>query len=417
MPARKIDLNDVRDVLLADVAIRIQLPPSSYQVAIDRVAKLAAWLDRPDSELKDGVNLVYPQGSMAINATIGSCLDRDEFDIDTIAQLNQEPGRTPQEALDQLYRAINGTKGSRYYGMVRRNTRCITIEYADMHVDLTPAELIHGGEPRLSEIFHHRPEEPASLGRRVIANPFGFAEWFNDVTPRSAQFEAFFEAQSRTMDGVFLAKDAAVEQVPEQIPAYRKPPAVVALQLIKRFRNVRYESRKGRRPPSVMLARLIAESGSPSGNPFDELFFQTRKLEDYLSAHQRSNTLIRVVNPCCVQDVFTDRWPISLEEQQLFLTDLVYLRSQLQQLEKGADLEKISNVFSTLFGETVSRSVITKFADRSGDTIAAGQLRSERGTGRIDLSRPRIGTLAATTATASQARSSPRHTFYGPGKT
>lgn len=411
------DLNNVRDVLLADVAIRIQLPPSSYQLAIDRVAKLAAWLDRPDSALKDRVSLVYPQGSMAINATIGSCLDRDEFDIDTIAQLIPLPGRSPQQALDQLYLAIKGARGSRYHDMAHRNTRCITVIYADMHVDLTPAELIPGGEPRLSVIFHHRPEEPASPGRRVIANPFGFAEWFNEVTPRSASFEAFFEAQSMTMDRAFVAKDAAVENVPDQTPAYRKPPSVVALQLIKRFRNVRYESRKGRRPPSVMLARLIAESGSPSGSPFDELMFQARKLEDYFSAHQGSGTLARVVNPCCVQDVFTDRWPISLEEQQLFLTDLVYLRSQLQHLERGADLEKISNVFSTLFGETISRSVITKFAERSGDTIATGQLRSERGTGRIDLSRARIGTVAATTAAASQARGSPRHTFYGPGKT
>jgi Second Messenger Oligonucleotide or Dinucleotide Synthetase domain len=416
MAARDFNLNDVRDVLLADVAIRIQLPPSSYQLATDRVAKLATWLDRADSSLKDGVSLVYPQGSMAINATIGSCLDRDEFDIDTIAQLVPQPGRSPQQALDQLYLAIKGAKGSRYHEMVQRNTRCITVLYADMHVDLTPAELIPGGEPRLSVIFHHRPEEPASSGRRVIANPFGFAEWFNYVTPRSASFEAFYEAQSRTMDRVFVAKDAAVEDIPDQTPAYRKPPAVVALQLIKRFRNVRYESRKGRRPPSVMLARLIAESGSPRGKPFDELLFQARKLENYFAEHQRSNTLVRVVNPRCSEDVFTDRWPTSLDEQQMFLTDLVYFRSQLQQLEQGADLEKISTVFSTLFGETVSRSVITKFADRSGQTIATGQLRSERGTGRIDISHSRIGTVAATTAAASQARSSPRHTFYGLAK-
>ena len=38
MLARDNDLNDVRDVLLADVAIRIQLPPSTYQLPTDRVA-------------------------------------------------------------------------------------------------------------------------------------------------------------------------------------------------------------------------------------------------------------------------------------------------------------------------------------------------------------------------------------------
>lgn len=414
MLAREVVQKDIKDVLLADVAIQIQLPPTFYELATERVATLAAWLDRPESELKNRVDLVYPQGSMAINATIASCLDRDEFDIDTIAQLAHQPGRTPQQALDQLYRAIKGSKGSRYYGMVQRNTRCITVAYVDMHVDLTPAELVHGGKPRLSHIFHHRPEEPTSSGVRVLANPFGFAEWFNEVTPHSAAFEKFFQAESMARDGMLIAKDAAVEAVPEQLPAYRKPPAVVVLQLIKRLRNVRYEPRRGRRPPSVMLACLIAGFGSSGGSLFDELLFQTQNLEAYFSAHQKNNTLVRVVNPRCPRDVFTDRWPCDLHEQQTFLSDLVYLRSQLEQLEAGADLEKLSAVFSTLFGETVSRSVVTKFADRAGERIASGQLRSERGTGRIELSRVRAGAALSATAMPSQARSSPPHTFYGP---
>ena len=246
-------IDDVRDVLLADIAIRIQLSPSNYRLAVERVETLATWLDREGSELAGRVRIVYAQGSMAINATIASCLRRDEVDIDVIAQLELPPGTTPQQALDLLYRSIKGEKGSRYHLVTHRNTRCVTVDYAKMHVDLTPAELIPGRDPRVSHIFHHRPEEPGLPGDRIVANPYGFAEWFNTAAPRAMAFEKFFEARSRAMDSV-LTKDAEIEDVPARIPAYLKPPVIVALQLIKRFRNLRYEQRKGRRPPSVMIA-------------------------------------------------------------------------------------------------------------------------------------------------------------------
>jgi len=43
-----------------------------------------------------------------------------------IAQLLLPPGTAPQTALDLLYKAIKGDKGSRYYSMTTRNTRCLT---------------------------------------------------------------------------------------------------------------------------------------------------------------------------------------------------------------------------------------------------------------------------------------------------
>lgn len=247
MNEQRPSFDDVRDLLLTDVAIRIQLSPTLHRLAVERMETLADWLDREDSPLAGRVQLLYPQGSMAVNATIASCRERDEFDIDVIAQLLLAPGTTPQTALDVLYDAIKGEKGSRYYSMTTRNTRCVTIQYAEMHLDVTPAELLVDRDPRTSFIFHHRPEEPHLPGRRVLANPFGFADWFNTITPRDVAYSEFFEKRAREADPLF-AKAAETEEVPDQIPAFLKPPAVVALQLIKRNRNIAYENRAGRRP-------------------------------------------------------------------------------------------------------------------------------------------------------------------------
>ena len=412
--SHQLQEEDVRNVLLADVAIRIQLSPSNYRLAVERLETLADWLDREGSDLAGRVQLAYPQGSMAINATIASCLRRDEFDIDVVVQLDLPPGTTPQQALDMLYRSIKGDKGSRYYAMTRRNTRCVTVEYDEMHVDLTPAELLLGREPRVSYIFHHRVEEPGQSGARIVANPYGFADWFNTVTPRAASFEKFFEARSLAMDEAFIK--AETEDVTEQMPAYLKPPSVVALQLIKRYRNVRYEGRKGRRPPSVLLACLVAQSGSGSGLPFGELLHQARTLARYFIGRQAVGSLAHVVNPRCPEDVFSDRWPANLAEQAVFVDDLQVLVAQLERLEQGASLETIADVFSRLFGEDISQSVIREFADRSGRSIASGALRSERASGRINLGRSGIITGVAAAGSATAVRASPRHTFYGPTK-
>lgn len=411
MNAQKLVFDDVRDILLTDVAIRIQLSPTLHRLAVRRMETLAEWLDRMGSPLAGRVQLIYPQGSMAVNATIASCRKHDEFDIDVIAQLLLPPGTTAQTALDLLYKAIKGEKGSRYYSVTTRNTRCVTIQYAEMHLDVTPAELLTGRDPRTSFIFHHRPEEPHVPGRRVVANPFGFADWFTTVTPRDVAYSEYFEKRARQADHI-LAKAAETEEVPEQIPAFLKPPAVVALQLIKRNRNIAYDGREGRLPPSVMLAKLVAESGSATGRPFAELLYQCRRLFNQFDAHQRQGALIHVVNPRCEEDVFTDRWPANLAEQSVYTKDLRLFVAQLERLEHTADLETIAEVFGRLFGEHPTKTVIEEFADRTGESIATGRFRSGRGSGRADLAASSIIT-AGTISSPSTSRSAPCHTFHG----
>ena len=82
----KSPLADPLDILLADVAIRVQLSRTDYNRSVDRYQTINNWIERDGSPLKDRVQLFYPQGSMAIGATIASKLKTDEFDIDVVAQ-------------------------------------------------------------------------------------------------------------------------------------------------------------------------------------------------------------------------------------------------------------------------------------------------------------------------------------------
>jgi hypothetical protein len=58
------------DVMLADVAIRIQLSPTDYQRAVDHYHAINEWLEREDSPLFGLVLDFYSQGGFAIGATV-----------------------------------------------------------------------------------------------------------------------------------------------------------------------------------------------------------------------------------------------------------------------------------------------------------------------------------------------------------
>src|SRR5262245_57225201 len=76
------------DVMLADVAVSIQLTPTDYQRAIEHYEAISDWLNRRESPLHGRVQEFYPQGGFAIGATVARHSTDDEFDIDVMAQLD-----------------------------------------------------------------------------------------------------------------------------------------------------------------------------------------------------------------------------------------------------------------------------------------------------------------------------------------
>jgi hypothetical protein len=165
------------DVLLADVAIRVQLSPTAYDEAVARHEAIKRWIERTKSPLYGCVEHFYPQGSMATRSTIASKLRTDEFDIDIVAALLLAADTPAAQVLDLLYEAIRAEPGSRYYDMAERRTRCITVHYADgMHLDVT--SLLVGRRHRSARVGfftiaseHRGSTESASSRTRTVSPP------------------------------------------------------------------------------------------------------------------------------------------------------------------------------------------------------------------------------------------------------
>lgn len=383
------------DMLMADIARKIQLSPTDYGIAIDHYNAVSDWLAREASPLRNAFRRLYAQGSMAIGATIASRLRNDEFDIDVILELDLPRGVEPSAVLDALFAAMNGDEGSRYHGKVKRRTRCITVEYDRMHLDITPAVLLEHRPDRTSTIFHAHEDEPSSEHFTIEANPWGFAHWFIAKTPNVAPI----------LEKVLRS---SAEPVPEQDHVFEKSNSLLALQLLKRWRNKCYDQREERCPPSVVLAYFVAEAAMPATTLFAELKSQAMNLQSAFSAAVADGRLIEVVNPACDTDIFTDRWPASLADQKRFKLDLDQLVRSLDQIEADPSVENCAVILADLFGEEPTRIVLEEFRKSYGEKAASGSLFSSGGTKGVSLAASGLMGGAA-----AQAKPIPKHTDFG----
>lgn len=369
--------SSVAEQMLAAVAIKIELPPSMHALLAERKAAIEKHLERDGSPLKGKVRLFYQQGSVAIGATIRAKFRFEGFDIDIIVEFTT-PGMTPWQALELLYEAMRGERGSRYYDMTERQTRCVTIHYADgMHLDLSPAELIDEFDPRRSYIYHSKPEEPRSRDCKVLTNSFGFAEEYNATCPVDLSFQQEYARRALRADRGLTAMQKDADSLP--VPAHSsvvggKSAVTVALQLLKRNRNIRWATREGRMPASVMLSCLTLEVAGAGRTIGQNLRIIAQHILDRLLQAKSTGQLIHVENPRCPGDVFTDRWPENHAAQDAMIADMRLFLSQLAVLlDDRRSLRERREVLKSMFGESIGEEVMDELEQEYGEAIRTGK--------------------------------------------
>lgn len=389
------------DLLLVEIAVRIQLSPRRHRQATERYQRVADWLERDGSPLKDRVSQLYPQGSMAIGATILSRDSEDRYDIDIAAELATPQDTSPKAILDTLYQVVKGDPASPYFDMTRRRSRCVTIKYAEMHLDLTPMVRRLSTPERESWIFENRRETPTAE-RQLIANPYGFAEWFNDRTHRDKDpFADTFRSMAMSYDT--LAAD--LEPVPEHEQVENKSQPTIVLQLIKQWRNVQYQGIEDKGPPSVLLSRFVPDSSNPRLPLSKDLELTAARMADFLESHNRLDQ--QVTNPVCEQDVLSDRWRVGSPEAAIFVSNLRHFSSEIGRLNSGVDLSESKKILADLFGEYPTRDAMARYGERVGQAVRKSQTSHRRVT---------AGVLIPTSSQARPRNANPTrpHRFHRP---
>lgn len=371
------------EAALMDVARALQLTKTQHKQAEDHYNGLASQVDHGESPLKDKVPDIYPSGSFAIHAAVRSSISRNQHDVDAVVELDIPTDSDPEWVLDTLYDAIKGKPGSRYYNYnIERNSRCITVIYDDgVKVDLMPVVRIPNMPDRVAELFHHKPETGESYRKEI--NPKGFADYFNLHVEVNASFTERFASrrllvEGKTFDGV-IAETADAAPMPAYLPLDQKSPRVVALQLLKRFRDKRYrklDDHQGRRkPPSVAMAALALKAGTVGDSLFGEIVKVSSYIRSEIIRFEQAGRRIEVSNPAHIPDLFTDRWPKDRLDQQLWAKDLKHLTDELERLSRiGFDAKTASTILTDLFGESAAKIAVEKHYTAEAKLLERGRL-------------------------------------------
>lgn len=368
------------DELLGDVARRIQLSPTAYKEAVAHFDVVSGFLDDHDGGIPAFSPVIYPQGSFRMGSTISAHDDREDYDIDLLLELTIDRAADPEATLGMVAAALRRGQGRLKFSTLEIKKRCVTLGYANMHLDVTPAVLVPGRDPRVISIFDRHPRRPD----HALANPEGFARWF-DARVRPAAI-----VESRMVR-------ATIVPVPQQTPAEHKPDRLLAVQLLKRFRDLRCDRGGYDRCPSVLLSRIAAEAPQGAG-----LVTDLRNAAAHV-AHEVAVEGLRIVNPACPEDVLSDRWPLATGANRRFAADLGMLVERLDELVRsdGTQVRK-RDILKELFGENAANDGFKATIERAAERSRSGTFATAK-TGAVGLA----GTASTGTTAA------PAHRFYG----
>ncbi len=400
----KNPFEDPLDRILAEIAFSVQLPPSLHAKACQRYKAVREYLEGTTA-FQDQIEHFYAQGSMAIDATISTRGTDDEYDIDIVAQLG---GRyrhmTPLAILQALAASLKDYPVQK----VVQQTRCVTLFYADnMHLDVTPALRDYGTTDRQSAITHARGPLPSSDDCMVAMNAYGHAEWYRACMPNEERVIEAFKDRWFGANRTSIRADAEVDEVPDQTEFVVKNMATVALQLLKRYRNVRYANHSGRIPPSVMLSYFAGVAALPNMKLSEMLVRICRWIIGEIERATINRQKLHVVNPTYSADVFTDRWPESLDQQNQFARYLHDLVAGIERAKRGElDPVRLRDWLREMFGDRVVTRAADRMADATGAAIVAGsQVYSRKGSILLPA--------AATIVTSAAPVAAKPHTFFG----
>jgi len=397
------------DALLLATALQLELSERDHRVAEKRYQFIPEHLQRTGSRLQLYMSTakVYAQGSRAIGATIVHGAADDRFDLDAILEFVPPRESAPGKVLDELHLAFQGFPDVKE---IKRCTRCIQLQFAFMHLDVTPME--PAAEPRAERVgeIYHSPDH--GMDARLPVNPYGFAGWFRERLSLPSQafidaaraMRARLDIKDRLVAGSIVA-DADVDDLPDLIDPVRDSPQVIGLKLMKRYLNLRYAARDMKRPVSVYLSKIaVLVDPSPFGL-CGQLVAYAKELDRRMTVALDTGRRPDERNPVFSGERFNDRWPKDAMEMRVFREDLRHLVKELERARQS-ELTEIRKIFDSLFGETVSGQAVQGYMD--GVVGRAGPTPYERGKGFVAT--PAI--LAPASVAAAPLSRAPSHHFH-----
>jgi hypothetical protein len=192
------------------------------------------------------------------------------------------------------------------------------------------------------------------------SNPKAFADWFY------GRMKVIF-----TQKRAALAESiqASVEEIPEwQI----KTPLQIVVQVLKRHRDIHFQSDSENKPASIIITTLAACSYRNQPDIYDAL---TEIVRDMPTCIENRNGLWWIPNPVDPDENFADRWNEYPQRRPAFMRWLAKVQVDFSQLLQKQNLNEALDALSPSLGEPIMAKVASDLGLKRQPTLAVAVVR------------------------------------------
>lgn len=340
--------------LLIKTASALDIPDYVYEDATLKYEDVGTWLAEDDSELKDYAPEIYPQGSFRLGTVVRPISRADEYDIDLVCHLSVAKEKTTQKSLKKMV-GDRLEKREDLKEILTPSRRCWVLEYppqAQMprfHMDVLPA--IPNQERPPTGILLTDTE--LTLWQK--SNPKAYSEWFYDRMK-----VVFREKRASLAEAI----QASVEDVPEwQV----KTPLQVAIQVLKRHRDIHFQHDADSRPVSIIITTLAAHAYRNQPDIYDAFTDIVRDMQKFV---EKRNGRWCVGNPVDPDENFADKWNQYPERQVAFAKWLEKVRSDFATVGQKQTLNEAVDFLTPSFGAPIMAKVASDLGIKGVSALA-----------------------------------------------
>lgn len=346
-------LNDIYTEIAKEISITkpmIEKAEESYQA-------VGKWID-------DGIdnNVQFTvQGSMGLGTTIKPISDEDDYDIDLVCVLKDGQNLTAKEIKNivgnrlkenEIYRKKIESEGE--------GKRCWKMQYNQFHMDILPCvpKTIYM-EPNYTDIRLTHKNEYLKYEDR-FSNPEKYKVWFISCT------EDMFVKNRQ-----IYADEYRVDI--QKVPFYKiKTPLQMAIQLLKRHRDICFEDNVDNAPISIIITTLAAKAYKGEENVYEALVTLLNHMQDYV---ENRDGVYWIENPVMSEENFADKWEEYPERRKAFYEWINKANEDLLTMPlKTQGIHVIGNKLGTVLGEAPVKRALSNMAEDTKKTRDDGIL-------------------------------------------
>jgi hypothetical protein len=367
---------DTREGLLAQLLTNtihaLDLPPELRAHAKWRFNDIGTCLNEHGDSMGGAPWDVYPQGAFLLGTVISPVGADGEYDVDLVCRRDIQPTSTTRGGL----KADTGNALAAYVkapslGPVRldEGKRCWTLTEPErsFHADVLPSI----PDPEGSDTGILLTDR--TYARWLPSDPKGFAAWFK------SRMKAEFESKLAKMAE---ARRSTIEAIPEDEV---KTTLQLAVQTLKRHRDVHFIKSVDMRPPSVLLTTLAAHSYRGEQNLFDAVVMMADEMPRHV---ERDGQEWWVGNPVQPTENFADRWQTEPERRDAFFGWIEKLKQDLDEIYQIRGIPMLSERIAKSFGESSIKMSVAALGDQYRSLREEAKLGMALGTGVLTVAGP-----------------------------